>query len=90
MSTNVLFSNYLNDFKDIVQHNGLVQEEMNIVCQLLCTVNLSNSFFYIFLRYFPILPKYLIFRQNNIPAFPEFWVCKFSLVMVVTLHFTRK
>lgn len=41
LSTNVLFSNYLNDFKDIVQHNGLVHEEMNIVCQLLCTVNLS-------------------------------------------------
>ncbi|XP_025198236.1 uncharacterized protein LOC112596687 [Melanaphis sacchari] len=41
LSTNILFSNYLNDFKDIVQHNGLVHEEMNIVCQLLCTVNLS-------------------------------------------------
>jgi hypothetical protein len=42
LSTNILFSNYLNDFKDIVQHNGLVHEEMNIVCQLLCTVNLSK------------------------------------------------
>jgi len=41
LSTNILFSNYLNDFKDIVQHNGLVHEEMNIVCQLLCTVDLS-------------------------------------------------
>lgn len=42
LSTNVLFSNYLNEFKDIVQHNGLVQEEMNIVCQLLCTVELRK------------------------------------------------
>lgn len=42
LSTNMLFSNYLNDFKDIVLHNGLIQEEMNIVCQLLCTVELSK------------------------------------------------
>ncbi|XP_060860974.1 uncharacterized protein LOC132938260 [Metopolophium dirhodum] len=41
LSTNILFSNYLNDFKDIVQHNGLIHEEMIIVCQLLCTVDLS-------------------------------------------------
>lgn len=50
LSTNVIFCNYLNDFKDIVQHNGLVQIEMNIVCQLLCTVNLSK-YTYIIVEY---------------------------------------
>ncbi|VVC39496.1 Centromere protein I [Cinara cedri] len=45
LSTNDLFTNFLNDFNNIVHHNGLVQEEMNIVCTLLCTVDLRLSNF---------------------------------------------
>uniref|UniRef100_A0A2S2QW82 Centromere protein I n=1 Tax=Sipha flava TaxID=143950 RepID=A0A2S2QW82_9HEMI len=75
LSTNVLFENYLNHFKDIVQHNGLVEEEMKIICQLFCTVELN-------LKTFKQVLLILVPENPNIPTD----VCEELIVLVLSIY----
>ncbi|XP_050419682.1 uncharacterized protein LOC126832782 [Adelges cooleyi] len=81
LSKNAAFTNYFKfEFKDVVQHNGLNDEEMTIICKLLCTVDLNlfnfKQFLLVFVPEEPTIPSKLcedliiwslsVYRKNDI------------------------